>query len=120
MIVWRKPEQSNPSGNCVEVGMQEVQWRKSTRSANSSDCVEVGMEPVQWATSTRSGGGECVEVGRTFKTSAVCGSGSCVEVSTGTPVLVRDTKDRDGGTIPFPPAAWTAFVDAVARGEIGR
>ncbi|NES15240.1 MULTISPECIES: DUF397 domain-containing protein [Micromonospora] len=27
-------------------------------------------------------------------------------------VLVRDSKDRDGGTLAFAPAAWRAFVAA--------
>ncbi|MET7669753.1 DUF397 domain-containing protein [Micromonospora luteifusca] len=38
--------------------------------------------------------------------------GACVEVAdnlTGV-VLVRDTKDRDGGTLTFGPAAWAGFV----------
>ncbi|KUJ49515.1 regulator [Micromonospora maris] len=38
--------------------------------------------------------------------------GSCVEVAdnlTGV-VLVRDTKDRDGGTLAFTPTAWASFV----------
>ncbi|MFY1673440.1 DUF397 domain-containing protein [Plantactinospora sp. WMMB334] len=39
--------------------------------------------------------------------------GNCVEVADNVPgrVLVRDTKDRDGGTLAFPPAAWQAFVN---------
>ena len=38
--------------------------------------------------------------------------GDCVEVADNLPgrVLVRDTKDRDGGTLTFEPAAWAAFV----------
>lgn len=42
--------------------------------------------------------------------------GDCVEVADNLPgvVLVRDTKDRDGGTLFFPPAAWRAFVAEVA------
>ncbi|WP_329108771.1 DUF397 domain-containing protein [Micromonospora sp. NBC_01699] len=38
--------------------------------------------------------------------------GNCVEVATNLPgvVGVRDTKDRDGGTLTFGPAAWRAFV----------
>jgi len=38
--------------------------------------------------------------------------GACVEVADNLPgaVLVRDTKDRDGGTLTFEPAAWSAFV----------
>ncbi|MFV2085918.1 DUF397 domain-containing protein [Micromonospora sp. LOL_021] len=40
-------------------------------------------------------------------------STSCVEVAENLPgrVLVRDTKDRDGGTLTFAPAAWSAFLD---------
>ncbi|MFY1651702.1 DUF397 domain-containing protein [Solwaraspora sp. WMMB762] len=39
--------------------------------------------------------------------------GSCVEVADNLPgrVLVRDTKDRDGGTLTFGSAAWSAFVE---------
>ena len=38
--------------------------------------------------------------------------GNCVEVADNVPgqVMVRDTKDRDGGTLTFAPAAWSAFV----------
>lgn len=43
--------------------------------------------------------------------------GSCVEVADNLPgvVLVRDTKDRDGGTLNFAPASWRAFVGQVAE-----
>ncbi|GAB3151381.1 DUF397 domain-containing protein [Micromonospora sonneratiae] len=39
--------------------------------------------------------------------------GACVEVADNLPgtILVRDTKDRDGGTLAFTPEAWQAFVD---------
>ncbi|MFK3979453.1 DUF397 domain-containing protein [Micromonospora sp. NPDC050397] len=38
--------------------------------------------------------------------------GQCVEVADNLAgrVLVRDTKDRDGGTLSFGPDAWLAFV----------
>ena len=38
--------------------------------------------------------------------------GACVEVAGNLPgrVLVRDTKDRDGGTLTFHPDAWRAFL----------
>ncbi|MFF5171168.1 DUF397 domain-containing protein [Micromonospora sp. NPDC000089] len=51
----------------------------------------------QWRKSTRSGNN----------------GGSCVEVADNLPgvVLVRDTKDRDGGTLHVNPAAWQSFVD---------
>lgn len=40
-------------------------------------------------------------------------TGGCVEVADNLPgrVLVRDTKDREGGTLSFGPAAWRAFVN---------
>jgi hypothetical protein len=43
--------------------------------------------------------------------------GACVEVADNLPgvVLVRDTKDRSGGTLAFTPAAWRAFVTGVAE-----
>ncbi|MGW4466282.1 DUF397 domain-containing protein [Micromonospora sp. NPDC004704] len=51
---------------------------------------------AQWRKSTRSGnnGGDCVEV-----------ADNLAGV-----VLVRDTKNRDGGTLTFAPEAWQAFV----------
>ncbi|MBW4704965.1 DUF397 domain-containing protein [Micromonospora sp. RL09-050-HVF-A] len=40
--------------------------------------------------------------------------GDCVEVADNLPgrVLVRDSKDRTGGTLSFIPDAWRAFVAA--------
>ena len=59
------------------------------------------MEQISWKKSSRSGGG---------------GGSNCVEV--GTPasiefVAVRDTKDREGGTLAVSPVAWRAFLTAV-------
>lgn len=57
---------------------------------------------AKWQTSTRSGG-----------------NGNCVEVATNLPegVAVRDTKNRDGGTLIFTHAEWDAFVGGVKDGE---
>ncbi|MET8043244.1 DUF397 domain-containing protein [Micromonospora sp. NPDC005215] len=54
------------------------------------------MTGAQWRKSTRSGsnGGNCVEVADNFPGV----------------VLVRDTKDRDGGVLTFSAAAWRGFV----------
>jgi len=42
---------------------------------------------------------------------------SCVEVADASRVvLVRDTKDRDGGTLAFSADAWNAFMVNVKRG----
>lgn len=32
-------------------------------------------------------------------------------------VAVRDTKDRDGGTLVYTPSEWAAFVEGVRLGE---
>lgn len=57
---------------------------------------------AQWRKSTKSGNN----------------GGDCVEVADNLPgvVLVRDTKDRDGGTLTFSPAAWRTFVANLRRG----
>ncbi|WP_258345477.1 DUF397 domain-containing protein [Saccharopolyspora gregorii] len=54
---------------------------------------------VGWRTSSHSGPqGNCVEVG-----------GSLAAVG------VRDTKDRDGGTLVFDRRAWRSFLDSLRR-----
>ncbi|MFJ6198583.1 DUF397 domain-containing protein [Micromonospora sp. NPDC092111] len=64
------------------------------------------MMTPQWRKSTKSGGN----------------GGSCVEVADNIPdvVLVRDTKDREGGTLHFTPETWQAFVNlAKHTGPVG-
>jgi len=40
--------------------------------------------------------------------------GACVEVASKAPVvLVRDTTNRDGGTLAFTASAWQAFADSM-------
>lgn len=50
---------------------------------------------TSWRTAsyTGNGGGNCVEVGGTDRA-----------------IVVRDTKDRDGGLLAFSPQAWRALV----------
>jgi Domain of unknown function (DUF397) len=36
--------------------------------------------------------------------------GSCVEVGQDGVILIRDTTNRDGGTLVLPADAWTAFT----------
>jgi hypothetical protein len=45
------------------------------------------------------------------------GGDTCVEVADNLPgrILVRDTKDRDGGTLTFTPSSWADFVDLAKR-----
>jgi hypothetical protein len=43
------------------------------------------------------------------------GGGNCVEVAAGERVLVRDSQDRAGTVLRFPPAAWRRFADRVKR-----
>lgn len=46
-----------------------------------------------------------------WRTSSYTGTnGNCVEVAADRGVLVRDTKDRDGGTLSFATEAWAEFA----------
>jgi hypothetical protein len=46
-----------------------------------------------------------------WRKSSFSGSnGSCVEVASTAAVLVRDTTDRDGGTLSFTAPAWADFT----------
>ncbi|MFG2108048.1 DUF397 domain-containing protein [Micromonospora chersina] len=48
--------------------------------------------------------------------------GSCVEVADNLPgvVLVRDTKDREGGTLRVSPSSWQSFLGLAKRiGPVG-
>jgi hypothetical protein len=38
---------------------------------------------------------------------------NCVEVADAGHVLIRDTKDRDGGTLAFTADAWRAFTGSL-------
>lgn len=62
-----------------------------------------------WKTSSYSDGPEdqqCVEVG-------------WHHVDASAPVLVRDSKNREAGSLSVSWDAWGRFVGAVARGELG-
>jgi len=75
-------------------------WRKSSYSgSNGGACVEVASADLdEWRKSTYSGsnGGDCVEVASAAPT-----------------ILVRDTTDRDGGTLAFDVSAWASFTSSL-------
>jgi hypothetical protein len=76
-----------------------AEWRKTSYSTNNGgSCVEVAL----WRKASYSGnnGGGCVEAGV-----AVPGQ-----------VLVRDTTNRDGGTLSFTAAAWRVFAGQLKQG----
>ena len=51
---------------------------------------------------------------RTWRTSTYSDTQQCVEVAqAGQACLVRDTKNRDTGTLSFSPRAWAAFTRAI-------
>ncbi|WP_433243479.1 DUF397 domain-containing protein [Streptosporangium sp. CA-135522] len=54
-----------------------------------------------------------------WRKSSLSGSGaSCVEVAfVDDAVAVRDTKDRDGGTLVFRRDEWTAFIGGIKNGD---
>lgn len=53
---------------------------------------------------------------REFHKSSYSTSGSnCVEVSEGRDTLVRDTQNRDKGTVSVPASEWVTLLSLVAR-----
>ncbi|MFG1672668.1 DUF397 domain-containing protein [Micromonospora sp. NPDC049282] len=48
----------------------------------------------------------------TWRKATRSGNTDCVEVADNLPglVLIRDTKDRDGGTLHVTPASWRSFL----------
>ena len=60
-----------------------------------------GPNAVTWRKSSYSGGN----------------GGQCVEVAAPGAVLVRDTTNRDGGTLAFSAGAWKAFAGRIKRSE---
>jgi hypothetical protein len=52
-----------------------------------------------------------------WRTSSYTGTENCIEVADSDPraVMVRDTKDRDGGTLAFPLSSWMPFVEFAAE-----
>lgn len=77
-------------------------WRKSSYSGtNGGNCVEVAM----WRKSSHSGtnGGDCVEVWS----------------SSAHRLLVRDSKDPEGGRLTVSPRAWEALTRRIKNAESG-
>lgn len=68
----------------------EPAWRVATYTGTNGDCVEVAPWRVAIYTSAN---GNCVEVGDANRA-----------------ILVRDTKDRDGGTLTFATHVWQEFT----------
>jgi Domain of unknown function (DUF397) len=80
-----------------------VTWRMASYSGSNSNCVEVGV----WRkASGSSSSGQCVEV-----------AASRDQAATDVLCLVRDSKDRGGGSLAFTPAAWRAFTAQVKNGD---
>lgn len=71
-----------------------MNWRKSLYSNGGGNaCVEVASAPWRKSSYSSNGGASCVETA----------SGDGV-------VLVRDTTDRAGFTLPVPAVAWATFT----------
>lgn len=97
-----------------------VTWSKATGSIDNGNCVEIG-----WSKSSLSeSNGACVEIGQAldyFKSSYSSETANCVEVADATgSVFVRDTKNRDKGTLEFSKDSFTNFVQAIKSGEFDK
>ncbi|MEU2793210.1 DUF397 domain-containing protein [Streptomyces sp. NPDC007100] len=89
----------------MECAAQGIAWLKSTHSDDKGgDCVECApIGAASWRKSSRSG-----DTG-----------GSCVEIAPHpTTIAIRDSKNPTGPALALPPAAFAAFVAAVADGSL--
>lgn len=52
-----------------------------------------------------------------WRTSSYSGTENCIQVRGGKAenIYVRDTKDRFGAFLSFPPVSWAEFVESVKR-----
>jgi hypothetical protein len=82
--------------------MSTLRWFRSSHSdASGGNCIEVAFDWFKSSYSDSSGG-ECVEV----------------VIQPGVTVHVRDSKNPEGPSLAFDPAAWVAFLDfATQMGE---
>jgi hypothetical protein len=95
----------------AEVDLSRVAWRTSSYSGNGSNCVEVGF----WRTSIYSGNGsDCVE-GAAVGGAEQAASGGVADI--GRVILVRDSKDRDGGVLAVDEDEWRAFIAGIKDGD---
>ncbi|WP_405931701.1 DUF397 domain-containing protein [Streptomyces sp. NBC_00827] len=86
-------------------GLTAATWRKSSYSSSSGgDCIECApLGPAAWHKSTY-----CASSGS-----------DCLEVAPLTPhIALRDSKNPDLGAFTVTPEAYTAFVNAAARGVL--
>ena len=76
------------------------------------------MDDLTWFKSSFSAAGNCVEVAF-GKSSFSNPQAACVEVArpSANKVLVRDTKNRNGGTQEYTDEEWKAFIDGAKAGE---
>lgn len=94
--------------NCVEIGA----FRKSSYSGDKRNCVEVGAFGKSSFSDAK-----CVEVG-VFKKSTFSSNGDCVEVGgVDDVIVVRDSKNPNGGTQSYTFDEWQAFINGVKAGE---
>ena len=81
---------------------------------------QTGLSRAPWRTGSGSGGNSAAAPAVWRKSSySASNGGQCVEVAGNLPaiVAVRDSMDPDGARLMLPPAAWTAFVDRIKRGN---
>jgi hypothetical protein len=89
---WRKSRHSNGGENaCVEVA--SAPWPTASYTNGGENCVEVGTAPWRKASYSSNGGATCVET-----------------ASDEGAILVRDTTDREGGTLSIPAQEWARFT----------
>ncbi|MBB6173809.1 hypothetical protein HNR23_003869 [Nocardiopsis mwathae] len=101
---WRKSSYSNAGGACVEVAHLPPDFRKSSHSTAQQNCLEVAQVRAHFRKSSHSGTGN-----------------NCIEVADlGIATAVRDSMHRGLGHLAFGAGEWSAFLQIVKAGGLGR
>lgn len=94
-------------------------WKVATYSSNTGACIEAAGP---WRTSSYSDNDPnslCVEAAGPWHTSSRSEEDFCVETAAcHCEIKVRDTKDRQRGTMAVGAQAWTAFLGMVAENRV--
>ncbi|MEV6350048.1 DUF397 domain-containing protein [Actinoplanes sp. NPDC051851] len=53
-----------------------------------------------------------------WQTSTFCATANCVQVAQNDDtIMVRDSKDPEGGVLRYTPDEWSAFLDGIVNGD---
>lgn len=101
---WRKSSYSQVGSNCLE-----VTWAKSSHSQGNGNCLEAKFQKSSYSNSSS---GNCLEA--RFHKSSYSNGCACEPDDT---IIVRDSKNPEGGVLEFSPDSWLSFLAGIKSNE---